>query len=139
MLLRGLLFSLFFLVVWGASPVPYDCLNCICEVESNCAMPNPPCRMDVGSLSCGPFQIKQAYWTDAKRHGGYLMGSWSACTANWGCSRNAVQAYMTRYATVGRLGHTPRCEDFARIHNGGPNGFQKSGTVAYWNKVRACL
>ena len=37
-------------------------------------MPDPVCRMDVGSLSCGPYQIKNAYWTDAKLKGGDLDG-----------------------------------------------------------------
>ena len=55
-------------------PVPQYCLHCICIVESGCKMTNPVCHMDVGSLSCGPYQIKEAYWKDARLKGGDLMG-----------------------------------------------------------------
>ena len=46
---------------------------------------------------------------------------------------------MHRYATVERLGREPTLEDIARIHNGGPNGFKKSSTDAYWAKVKKQL
>ncbi|XP_072170398.1 lysozyme-like [Diadema setosum] len=121
------------------APVPSDCLHCICVVESNCKMPSPVCQMDVGSLSCGPYQIKQGYWLDARLKGGDLDGSWQACTATFDCSERCVQGYMARYAVYGRLGHTPTCEDFARIHNGGPNGYKNPNTLGYWNKVKNCL
>lgn len=65
------------------------------------------------------------------------------CAADSGCSVDAVQAYMTRYATARRLGHTPECEDFARLHNGGLYGHTYldpvHGTTGYWNKVKKCL
>ncbi len=48
-------------------------------------------------------------------------------------------AYMSRYATEKRIGHTPTAEDIARIHNGGPNGYRKVATDAYWAKVKAEL
>lgn len=28
------------------------------------------------------------------------------------------------------------CEDYARMHNGGPEGCNKSATNAYWNKIK---
>lgn len=34
------------------------CLNCICEIESSCN-PNIGCLNDLGTLSCGPYQIKE--------------------------------------------------------------------------------
>ncbi len=49
----------------------------------------------------------------------------------------SLQAYMRRYATVARLGHAPTDEDIARIHNGGPNGYKKRKTMAYWNRVQS--
>lgn len=27
------------------------------------------CKMDAGSLSCGPYQIKKAYWIDCGKPG----------------------------------------------------------------------
>eukprot|EP00057_Strongylocentrotus_purpuratus_P004153 XP_003728138.1 PREDICTED: lysozyme [Strongylocentrotus purpuratus] len=121
------------------TPVPADCLKSICMVESNGKMPDPLCRMDQGSLSCGPYQIKEAYWLDARMKGGDLMGSWTKCAASFSCSEQAVHGYMARYATFGRLNHQPTNEDFARIHNGGPNGFKKPCTLAYWSRVNALL
>lgn len=69
------------------------CLKCICQIESNCR--NEPCRMDGGSLSCGYYQIKEAYWIDCGRPG----GSWQACAASLSCSEQCVRAYMNRYGT----------------------------------------
>ncbi|XP_063969190.1 protein mesh-like [Lytechinus pictus] len=60
------------------------------------------------------------------------MGSWMACTAEFECSEQAVQGYMARYATFQRLERQPTCQDFARIHNGGPNGYKKEATLVYW-------
>jgi hypothetical protein len=40
--------------------------------------------------------------------------------------------YMRKYATEKRLGHKPTAEDIARIHNGGPKGFERNGTKGYW-------
>jgi len=54
-------------------------------------------------------------------------------------SRNAVQAYMQRYGREGLIGHVPTCEDYARIHNGGPRGWSCTCTDAYWARVNACL
>ena len=42
--------------------------------------------------------------------------------------RKVMQAYMNRY------GCQPTDEDVARIHNGGPNGYRKPETVAYWKE-----
>ena len=37
------------------------------------------CRMDMGSLSCGPYQIKSPYWIDCGSPGG---GTAKAVTGN---------------------------------------------------------
>jgi len=44
--------------------------------------------------------------------------------------------YMKRYATEKRLGRKVTDQDRARIWNGGPNGYKKSGTLNYWKKVK---
>ncbi|XP_071830768.1 uncharacterized protein [Apostichopus japonicus] len=119
-------------------PVPSDCMACICEVESNCNE-NIGCRWDVNSDSCGPFQIKNDYYSDAKLMSNNLGTDWVSCTTEQECAERTVQAYMSRYATSSRIGYTPGCEEFARIHNGGPNGYLYSSTDGYWSKVSACL
>ncbi|XP_070558045.1 lysozyme-like [Ptychodera flava] len=134
-----------FTVAVNAAYVPDDCLHCICYVETHCSMPQhgsgqySHCDWDVYSYSCGPYQIKDIYWEDAKLKGGSLMGDWLKCTADWQCSGDAVNGYMKRYATKARIGTTPTCEHFSRIHNGGPNGYKVEATKKYWLKVKDCL
>jgi len=38
-----------------------------------------------------------------------------------------------------KTGRKTTFEDLARIHNGGPNGWQKESTKPYWNKVKQYL
>ena len=83
----------------------------------------------------GPLQIRQPYMTDAmgKKHRA------QECLGNRELSIRVVKKYMARYATVENLGHEPTDEDFARIHNGGPDGATKESTKAYWAKVQKAL
>ncbi|CAC5381675.1 Lysozyme 3,Lysozyme 2,Lysozyme 1,Invertebrate-type lysozyme,Lysozyme [Mytilus coruscus] len=105
------------------------CMRCICMVESRCNN-NIGCRMDVGSLSCGPFQIKEAYWIDC----GQPKGDYKTCANDYLCSYNCIQAYMARY--IGHSGCPKNCESYARIHNGGPRGCTNPNTMGYWNKIK---
>ena len=50
-------------------------------------------------------------------------------------SEEVVDSYVLRYATPNRLRHQPTDEDFARIHHGGPNGWNSPSTLEYWSKV----
>lgn len=52
-------------------------------------------------------------------------------------SAEIFMIYTTYYAHPSRIGRNPTAEDVARIWNGGPNGWKKSSTKAYWNRVRA--
>lgn len=54
-------------------------------------------------------------------------------------SRTMVKRYMSMYATYRRLERQPTFEDYARIHNGGPDGYKKESTKPYWEKVKARL
>lgn len=51
-------------------------------------------------------------------------------------SYEMFKLYIGHYATEKRLGHKPTNEDMARIWNGGPNGYKKTSTIKYWNKVK---
>jgi hypothetical protein len=45
--------------------------------------------------------------------------------------------YTTRlYATEEKLGRKPTYQDYARIWNGGPNGYKRKATVKYWQKLK---
>jgi hypothetical protein len=50
-----------------------------------------------------------------------------------------VKTYMARYATEERIGRPVTVEDICRIHNGGPNGYKKSCTDAYWAKCKKVI
>jgi len=117
----------------GSGQFTDRCMKCICQVESNCNA-NIGCVMDVGSLSCGAYQIKDPYWQDCGRPG----TGWQACANTLACSETCVKAYMARYGTYCSNGATPNCETYARVHNGGPLGCRNSATVNYWTKVRTC-
>ncbi|CAF0999335.1 unnamed protein product [Adineta steineri] len=108
------------------------CLQCICKTESGCRPLG--CAFDVNSDSCGYYQLKQLYWVDCGKPGGSL----AACSKDKACSEKCVRAYMTRYASRCTGGRTPTCQDYARIHNGGPNGCKIAATTGYWNKIAPC-
>lgn len=109
------------------------CLDCICQIESNCDR-NIGCIMDEGSLSCGPYQIKEVYWIDCGRPG----SGWQSCASDMNCAENCIHAYMRRYGTFCTGGRQPTCQDYSRIHNGGPMGCQSSSTDFYWDRMRNC-
>ncbi|KAK2141834.1 hypothetical protein LSH36_1034g00082 [Paralvinella palmiformis] len=48
--------------------------------------------------------------------------SWRECTKDMACSERCIKAYMKRYGKYCTRGREPTCEDYARIHNGGPWG-----------------
>ncbi len=121
----------------SSGPVPWDCLACMRQVEGGT---EGICNPDGKTPSCGPYQIKLRYFQDAQRADSSLSWrDWQECTKYDWCSEMVVQAYMSLYATWGKLRTSPTCEHFARIHNGGPDGWKKSATVSHWTKVRNCL
>jgi len=121
------------LIALASAQMSRRCLDCVCQVESNCN-PNVGCVMDEGSLSCGPYQIKEVYWIDCGRPG----ASWMSCADSMSCSEQCIQAYMVRYGTYCTGGRQPTCQDYARIHNRGPQGCQSNLSLEYWQRVQAC-
>lgn len=51
-------------------------------------------------------------------------------------SAQMFRIYIEYYATARRLGHEPTDEDRVRIWNGGPRGWERDSTKAYWEKVK---
>ena len=109
-------------------------LQAICKVESNC---NNDAVGD-GGKAIGPYQIWYVYWKDAVEHDPSIGGSYRDCL-NKGYSEKIVRAYMDRYANERRLRRPVTDQDRARIHNGGPNGYNKTSTLKYWKKVKNVL
>jgi hypothetical protein len=131
--MNGLLSSILMLafVTYACGAFTTNCLKCIREVENGKV---GVCNMDQGTLSCGPYQIKRLYYQDC-----YSPGTgWQKCTRQTECSEICVHAYLNRWGRVCTGGRTPTCQDYARIHNGGPTGCTKPGTIGYWNLINNC-
>lgn len=56
-------------------------------------------------------------------------------------ARQITKLYLVHYgrAYEKRTGKAATLEVLARIHNGGPRGYEKEATVKYWKKVKAAL
>ena len=85
----------------------------------------------------GPLQIRQPVLDDVNKY--YKTMYTVDHLTNQVHSEDIFNKYIDIYATKKRLGHEPTPEDKARIWNGGPNGFRKNTTLAYWNKVKEKL
>ncbi|KAH7704626.1 Protein ILYS-3 [Aphelenchoides avenae] len=116
-----------------------DCLKCICNKESYGCKPIG-CKMDVGSLSCGYYQIKKDYYTDCgtpgKQAGDSLEDAWKRCADDYDCASQCVRAYVNRYKA--NCDGKSDCEAMARLHNGGPQGCNRPGTQGYWDAIKQC-
>lgn len=79
----------------------------------------------------GHLQIRQPVCDDVNRR--YKTNYKPKDTVNNPeLSRKICRLYLDIYATKKRLGHEPTNEDFARIWNGGPNGWKNPKTETYW-------
>ena len=93
-----------------------------------------------GGRSIGPYQITYSYYLAALEYDQSLppyitlRGPYSYYNG-----QRVMRAYSCRYTNQSRLGRKPTFEDFARNHKGGPNGYKKSSTIGYYNKVKATL
>jgi len=88
-----------------------------------------------GGQAIGPYQIHRGYWQDATR---FLGVDWPYSDARDPAKAiRAVRAYTSHYAR--HYGRPWTAETIARIHNGGPLGWRKPATQAYWRRVRARL
>lgn len=89
--------------------------------------------------SHGPLQIQKACVIDAnewRKARGLSQFRFPQDCYDRQKAEQIMLSYLHRYATENRLGRRPTIEDYARIWNGGPNGYEKQATVKYWNKVK---
>jgi hypothetical protein len=86
----------------------------------------------------GCLQIRQPVVDDYNR---WCKTSYKAedCLNNRELSIKICLAYLDHYATRSRIGREPTDEDRARIWNGGPSGWKRPSTEAYWRKVSKAL
>jgi len=107
-------------------------LKAIATVESN---NNDSAVGDCGK-AIGRYQIWESYVSDVNR--------FAKTTFTWEDAKDPKKAkvivtlylnhYGKRYTKLTGKPVTPKV--LSRIHNGGPNGFRKSVTLKYWDKVK---
>jgi hypothetical protein len=85
----------------------------------------------------GMMQIHQCVVTDVNEHMGLTYVHEDALVPEQ--AEMMFRVYMDRYATKERLEREPTAEDMARIWNGGPYGYKKPCTEAYWKRVKIAL
>ncbi len=98
-------------------------LDTIARVESHC----DPEAVGDGGRALGVYQIHRVYWEDGTR----LLGvAWPYRDAtDPKKARRVVKAYLLHY------GNGKSLIEMARIHNGGPCGYKKKGTMGYARKI----
>lgn len=84
-----------------------------------------------GGRSWGLYQIGQLYLDDANRFSGCNYTRQDCYDPI--LARRIVIIYLEHYGK--RIGRDPTVEDYARIHNGGPDGWQKNCTLTYWTRA----
>lgn len=83
----------------------------------------------------GALQVRPCVVADVNR----LKGThyrWAEMTNRW-AALGVFRIYTGRYCTEARLGRPVTDQDLARVWNGGPNGWKRRKTVAYWKRVQA--
>ena len=141
------------MLVLGAAMVqaaPTDeLLDAVGQVESSWD------NLVVGDLNLinkahGIYQIRQPYLDDVNKIAGP-----DRCIRVWGKFRLTMKdikadpakarwccaVYMEYYGKqyTKATGREPTAQIYARIHNGGPKGWKRYATLAYWQQVRKAL
>lgn len=111
-------------------------VRAIAEVESGGQINRDTCVGDKGK-AVGRYQIWETYVDDVNRILGYKKYSYED-RKNASKSIQMVYIYLTHYGKRYERLTGKKCTDeiYARIHNGGPNGWRKESTVKYWHKVQ---
>lgn len=99
---------------------------------------NPAAVGDHGR-AFGLYQIHAGVVTDVNRHFGTTWRHVEVMDPN--IAAKVARAYLEYYGALylARTGQAPTLEVYARIWNGGPNGWRRSSTLPYWHKVRGAL
>ena len=93
---------------------------------------NPAAVGDNGQ-SVGILQIRECVVRDVNRLYGTTFRWPEDCRSEWASTVIAVR-YLCHYA-----GQDGSPEKWARVWNGGPNGYRRRATVEYWGRVRRAM
>jgi soluble lytic murein transglycosylase-like protein len=109
-------------------------LAAIAQVESG----SDPNAYNEAEQAAGMFQLRPIYVKDVNRilnYDGYSLEDRydpNKCV-------QMMCVYWAHYLNPDRIGRYPTYEDYARVHNGGPDGHKKASTRAYWKKVKDAM
>ena len=112
-------------------------LPLLAEVESNF----DPNAIGDGGKAIGMYQIHEDYWMDGTD---WIDVNWEyhiEYVKNPTYSTVVVIGYLDRYGRnyEKKTGQPATMEVLARIHNGGPRGYEKESTKEYWRKIEALI
>lgn len=99
---------------------------------------NNPKAFNSKELAIGKYQIRPAYFEDAKQFDKSLRKYRHEDCYDPAVAKRVVIAYMRRYCPGGNY------EEMAKIHNGGPSALKKTGQAKsnlaiYWSKIQKHL
>lgn len=120
---------------YAATEPSSELIEALIKVESN----GKSLAIGDNGKAKGCLQLWESYINDVNRIAGTSYRHNDAF--NYIKAREITKTYLTHYGKRYKklTGKEPTDEVFARIHNGGPNGYNKTATVKYWNKVKKQL
>ena len=83
----------------------------------------------------GALQVRPCVILDVNRIAGTHY-RWAEMTNRW-AALGVFRIYTGHYCAEDRLGRPATSQDLARVWHGGPNGWKRRKTVAYWKRVQA--
>lgn len=83
----------------------------------------------------GALQVRRCVVADVNRIAGTRY-RWAEMTNRW-AAQGVLRIYVGHYCTEARLGRSVTDQDRARVWHGGPDGWRRRATLAYWKRVRA--
>ena len=82
----------------------------------------------------GALQVRPCVVADVNRVAGTSY-RWAEMTNRW-AALGVFRIYTGHYCTESRLGRPATNQDLARVWHGGPSGWKRRKTVAYWKRVQ---
>lgn len=83
----------------------------------------------------GALQVRACVVKDVNRIAGTHY-RWAEMTNRW-AALGVLRIYTGHYCSEERLGRKATDQDVARVWHGGPDGWRRRVTLAYWRRVRA--
>jgi hypothetical protein len=83
----------------------------------------------------GALQVRPCVVTDVNRIAGTSY-RWAEMTNRW-AALGVFRIYTGHYCSTERLGREATNQDVARVWHGGPDGWKRRRTLAYWRRVQS--